>query len=94
MTDPELSRARSAAIAFCRDAGFAPEQLTAIEMEPPLLGPVDFERDGRTYTAYRWLGGGRGGDYVQVEVDAEMASPSGARTVAPSSRLRRSRRCG
>ena len=71
MTDPELSRARSAAIAFCRDAGFAPEQLTAIEMEPPLLGPVDFERDGRTYTAYRWLGGGRGGDYVQVEVDAE-----------------------
>jgi hypothetical protein len=70
LTDPVLSRARSAALAFCRDGGFAPEQLAAIENEPPLLGPVDFERDGRIFTAYRWLGGGRGSDYVQVEVDA------------------------
>jgi hypothetical protein len=64
-----LSRARSAALAFCRDAGFTPEQLAAIEERPPLLGPVEFERDGRTVTAYRWIGGGRGGDYVQVEID-------------------------
>ena len=73
-----LSRARSAAIAFCRDAGFAPEQLTAIENEAPLLGPVDFERDQRTFTAYRWLGGGRGSDYVQVEIDAEGVTVRGA----------------
>jgi hypothetical protein len=65
-----LTRARSAAVAFCRDAGFAPEQLAAIEEQAPLLGPVEFERDQRTFTAYRWLGGGRGGDYVQVEIDA------------------------
>lgn len=44
---------------------------------PPVLGPVEFERDGRGLVAYRWLGAGRGASYVQVEVDTE----SGATTV-------------
>ncbi len=32
----------------------------------PKLGPSTFEYRGQNVTAYRWLGGGRGDDYVQV----------------------------
>lgn len=38
---------------------------------PPVVGPVAITRDGRPMVAYRWLGAGRGEDYVQVELDGE-----------------------
>lgn len=44
---------------------------------PPLLGPVVVTRDRQSLVAYRWLGAGRGENYVQVEIDTE----SGATTV-------------
>jgi len=33
------------------------------------MGPLSLKRDGRDVTVFRWLGHGRGADYVQVEVD-------------------------
>lgn len=69
--DPTIELARDAAAAFCREFDFAPDELAELEREPPVLGPVSLERDGRAVTAYRWLGGGRGSDYVQAEVDDE-----------------------
>jgi hypothetical protein len=46
---------------------FSPDHLQALE-GPTIFDPVPLERDGRKVIAYRWLGGGRGGPYVQVEV--------------------------
>jgi hypothetical protein len=68
--DRTVDAVRAAAAAFCREFDLAPEKVDEILRNPPLLGPVTVERDGRTVTAYRWLGSGRGSDYVQVEVDA------------------------
>ncbi len=68
--DDRMDRARSAAVSFWRASGFAPERLAQLEHDPPVIGPVAFERDGHAFTAYRWLGPGRGGAYVQADVDA------------------------
>jgi hypothetical protein len=51
-----------------REKNFPAEKLRSID-EPPLLGPLTIERDGRAATVFRWLGHGRGADYVQAEVD-------------------------
>jgi hypothetical protein len=69
--DDPIDRARAAAVSFWRDSGFALERVAQLERDPPVLGPVAFQRDGRSFTAYRWLGPGRGGAYVQAEVDEE-----------------------
>ena len=64
-----LARARSAAVAFARMRGYSTEQIDQIGAEP-VLGPVTFDRDGATVTAFRWIGAGRGSTYVQVELIA------------------------
>ena len=65
--EARLEQARAAAKAFCAQFEFPADQIQAFD-SPVLLGPVPIERDGKMVTAYRWLGGGRGGPYVQVEV--------------------------
>jgi hypothetical protein len=73
-----LRSARAAARAYCLMHGYGDQG--ALERDP-VLGPVTLTRDGRTVTAYRWLGSGRGADYVQVEIDLENGeiTVSGAR---------------
>ena len=69
MTTPdELAVARSAARTYGELHGLS--HLDEVD-GPPVLGPVRLERDGRPVVAFRWLGSGRGGDYVQVELDVE-----------------------
>jgi len=63
----EVALARSAAKAFCATFNFPADQISRLD-GPPLIEPVSLEREGRPTTAYRWLGGGRGSYYVQVEV--------------------------
>lgn len=63
----EVALARSAAKAFCTTFNFPADQMSHLD-GPPLIGPVALEREGRPTMAYRWLGGGRGSYYVQVEV--------------------------
>jgi len=65
--DSRLDQARTAARAFCVHFDFPASQLQELD-GPPLFEPMPLERDGRSVTAYRWLGGGRGGPYVQVEI--------------------------
>ena len=62
-----LELARAAAKAFCEHFDFPSQQLQELD-GPTLFDPVPLDRDGRSVTAYRWLGGGRGGPYVQVEL--------------------------
>jgi hypothetical protein len=62
-----VALARSAAKAFCATFSFPPDQISHLDGSP-IIEPVSLERDGRPIVAYRWLGGGRGGYYVQVEV--------------------------
>jgi len=69
--DGLVDRARAAAARFCLEFDFPAEQLRELESAPPVLGPVAIERDGRAVLAYRWLGSGRGSDYVQAELDQE-----------------------
>lgn len=64
----KLGRAREAAKAFAREHGFPAEKIARLA-EPPLMGPITIDREGRDVTAFRWLGHGRGADYVQAEVD-------------------------
>ena len=47
---------------------------------PPVLGPVDLtgEPGASSQVAFRFIGPGRGGDYVQVELDPD-AGTAGAR---------------
>lgn len=71
MADAQLGRARAAAAVFCLEFDYPGAKLRELEAAPPRLGPVTIERDGRAVTAYRWLGSGRGSDYVQAEVDDE-----------------------
>jgi hypothetical protein len=69
MTDDALlSRARAAAYAYCRMHDYGDR--AALE-DAPVLGPLNITRDGRTLSVYRWLGHGRGADFVQVEIDSE-----------------------
>ena len=63
----EVALARSAATAFCTNFGFPADQMGRLD-GPPLVGPLSLEREGRHAMAYRWLGGGRGSYYVQVEI--------------------------
>lgn len=65
--EAELEIARSAAKAFCAEFGFSSDELLKLR-QPPLSGPVSLERDKRQVVTYRWLGGGRGDSYVQVEI--------------------------
>jgi len=62
-----LILARQAARAFAEQFGYSVEQIRAVA-GAPVLGPVADEREGRAVTVYRWIGGGRGGAYIQVEV--------------------------
>lgn len=65
----ELERlARRAAHAYWAGLELpAPERIDA----PPVLGPVTLpgEQGADERVAYRFIGPGRGGDYVQVELD-------------------------
>lgn len=63
----ELDLARSAAQAFCREFEFPAEKIRDLD-SPPISAPVSLDRDGRSITSYRWLGGGRGDYIVQVEI--------------------------
>jgi hypothetical protein len=71
--------ARSAARAYWTDQGLpGPERID----DPPVLGPVTLpaaEGSGER-VAFRFIGPGRGSDYVQVEVDlaARTATVHGA----------------
>jgi hypothetical protein len=67
-TDTHLGLAREAAREFCRRFGFTSEQVGELA-GPPLFEPTPLDRDGRQVIAYRWLGGGRGGPYVQAEIE-------------------------
>jgi hypothetical protein len=64
----ELAIARGAARRYSESVGLPDDQAREL-LEPPLSGPVDIDRDGNAVSAYRWLGGGRGAPYLQVEVD-------------------------
>jgi hypothetical protein len=66
----ELMLARSAAKAFCTTFHFPVDKLDQLD-NPPLFDPISLEREGRPVVAYRWLGGGRGDYYVQVEIDQD-----------------------
>jgi hypothetical protein len=66
--EDELALARAAAYIFADSAGLSDDQVRALA-DPPLCGPVAIDRDDRALTAYRWLGSGRGGPYLQVEID-------------------------
>jgi len=74
----QLTEANAAAREYCEMHHYC--DLDALA-RPPVLGPVMGVRDGRRVTSYRWLGAGRGEDYVQVDIDAENGdiSVSGAR---------------
>jgi hypothetical protein len=63
----ELLLACSAAKAFCDKFNFPAGKRDQLD-GPPLFDPMSLERDGRPVVVYRWLGGGRGDCYVQVEV--------------------------
>lgn len=63
----EVALARSAATTFCTTFGFPADQISQL-VGPPIIGPTSLEREGRPIVAYRWLGGGRGSHYVQVEI--------------------------
>lgn len=73
-----IEAARIAARGYLDRFDFPPGTLAEVD-GPPILGPVVFDRDGRTITAYRWLGGGRGQTYVQVDMAADAIKVSGAR---------------
>jgi hypothetical protein len=63
-----LARARAAARAYCGMHDYGdPAALDG----SPVLGPIALTRDGRTLTVFRWLGSGRGQDFVQVELDVK-----------------------
>jgi len=62
-----VALARSAAKAFCKAFNFPADQISELD-GPPIIEPVSLEHEGRPTVAYRWLGGGRGTPYVQVEV--------------------------
>lgn len=67
MTD-ELGTARAAAQEYARRHGLLDPD--GVLDDRPLLGPATISGDGDgAVVAYRWLGSGRGSDYVQVEVD-------------------------
>jgi len=66
----QQEQARSAARAFCTEFGFPEGRMKELD-GPPLSGPLSLERDGRQVVVYRWLGGGRGDYYVQVETDED-----------------------
>ncbi len=72
-----IESARIAARGYLDRNDFPVETLAEVD-GPPILGPVVFDRDGRTVTAYRWLGGGRGQTYVQVEMAADTITVRGA----------------
>jgi len=63
-----LESARKAALKFCKKFNFEKKDLDELQ-GPPLDGPVMFERMGDPVVVYRWLGSGRGGRYVQPEID-------------------------
>lgn len=69
----QLRRARAAAQTFAREKAFSPERIAKLA-EAPLGEPVTIKRDGRDVTTFRWLGHGRGDDYVQAEVAASDGS--------------------
>lgn len=76
--DP-IEEARAAARAYLREHGFTSAQVASVD-DPPVLGPVPVTGDdGSQVTAYRWLGGGRGGDHVQVEVGPREVVVRGSR---------------
>ncbi|TDN90935.1 hypothetical protein [Microbacterium sp. BK668] len=62
-----IETARAAARAYWRSFDLPGLERIA---EDPILGPVVITDDeGTEFIAYRWIGSGRGGDYVQAEVD-------------------------
>jgi hypothetical protein len=72
LKQPEAMRelAREAARAFCTQFGFSAEHLQALA-GPPVLEAIPVKRDDRQLLAFRWLGGGRGGPYVQPEISPD-----------------------
>lgn len=64
----QLELARSAARAYAAEVGLPGEQ-TGQLVSAPVLGPVDIGEPDAAVVVYRWLGGGRGGPFLQVEVD-------------------------
>jgi len=76
--DRALELARAAARSYCEEHQLG--DAAGLD-DPPLLGPVTIERDGRSVVAFRWLGAGRGEDYVQAEVhlDSGQVTVSGAK---------------
>ena len=78
MTADEVADvARRAALAFAERFGYSAEQIRAVA-GAPVLGPVADERQGRAVTVYRWIGGGRGSAYIQVEVGEQRTMVFGA----------------
>jgi hypothetical protein len=65
-----IALARQAARAFCEKFDFPAEKVAELNGEP-LGGPISIERDGHRVISLRWLGGGRGDYYVQVELYTE-----------------------
>ena len=68
-----LEVARQVARAYWVDLGLP--GVDRIEA-PPVLGPVDLpgEPGARGQVAFRFIGPGRGGDYVQVELDPDAGT--------------------
>ena len=73
-----LETARDAARTFLESRDFPSELLVRLTTDP-VLGPVTLMRDDVQVTAYRWLGAGRGEDYIQVEVGPAQITVRGAR---------------
>jgi hypothetical protein len=66
-SETELDVARAAAKAFCSKFNFPADKISELD-GPPLFQPTPLQREGREVVSYRWLGGGRGDYYVQVEI--------------------------
>jgi hypothetical protein len=64
----QLKKARAAALALAKERDFPADKIKEIEGSP-LVEEVCTPPDGKTYTSYQWLGGGKGGWWLHVEID-------------------------
>jgi hypothetical protein len=66
-----LELARSAARAYAAEVRLPAEQAGQLA-GAPILGPVDIGEPDAPIVVYRWLGGGRGGPFLQAEVQVAL----------------------
>ncbi len=72
-----VERTREIARNYARRHGFSPDSVEKLSSEP-VLGPVHIDTDDGTGYAVRWIGGGRGGDAIQVEIVGSVVTVHGS----------------